>query len=116
MTEPENALQSPVASIITTSCKISDRKKKSNIISHFSVKFIRGYQYWISPFLPASCKFYPSCSQYALESYQKLGFWRATYLSLLRFLKCNPFHPGGVDAVPDAGLSDTKCVELSENN
>ena len=116
MTEPENALQSPVASILKTSCKISDHKKKSNIISHFSVKLIKVYRYWISPFLPASCRFYPSCSKYALESYQKLDFYRATYLSLLRLLKCNPFHPGGVDAVPGAGLSDTECVELSENN
>ena len=116
MTEPENALQSPVASIITTSCKISDHIKKSNIISHFSIILIRGYRYWISPFLPASCRFYPSCSQYALESYQKLGFCRATYLSLLRLLKCNPFYPGGVDAVPDAELSNTDRVKLSENN
>ena len=116
MTEPENALQSPVASIITTSCKILDHKKKNNIISHFSVKLIMGYRYWISPFLPASCRFYPSCSQYALESYQKLSFCRATYLSFLRLLKCNPFHPGGVDAVHGPGLSDTEFVELSENN
>ena len=116
MTEPENALQSPVSSIIKTYCKFSDHKKKSNITSHFSVKLIRGYRYWISPFLPASCRFYPSCSQYALESYQKMGFCRATYLSLLRLLKCNPFHPGGVDAVPDAGLSNTAPVKLSENN
>ena len=116
MTEPENALQSPVASILTTYCKISDHKGKSHKISHFIIKLIQGYQYWISPFLPASCRFYPSCSQYALESYQKLGFCRATYLSLLRLLKCNPFHPGGVDAVSGAGLSDTECVELSENN
>ena len=116
MTEPENALQSPVASILTTSCKISDHKNKSNIISHFSVKLIRGYRDWISPFFPDSCRFYPSCSQYALESYQKLGFYRATYLSFLRLLKCNPFHPGGVDAVLGTGLSDTECVVLSENN
>ena len=116
MTDPANALQSPVASIITTSCKISDHIKKSNIISHFSIILIRGYRYWISPFFPASCRFYPSCSQYALESYQKLSFCRATYLSFLRLLKCNPFHPGGVDAVPGAGLSGTECVEFSENN
>ena len=116
MTEPENALQSPVASILTTSCKISDHKEKSNIISHFSVKLIRGYRYWISPFLPASCKFYPSCSHYALESYQTLGFCRATYLSFLRILKCNPFHPGGVDTVPGAGHSGTEYGKLSENN
>ena len=116
MNEPENSLQSPLASIISTSCKIFDHKKKSTIINDFSMKLIRGYRYLISPFLPASCRFYPSCSQYALESYQKLGFCRATYLSLLRLLKCNPFHPGGVDCVPGAGLSDTECFELSENN
>ena len=116
MTEPGNALQSPVKSILTTSCKISDIKKKIPFFSRFCVKLIKGYRYWISPFLPASCRFYPSCSQYALESFQKLGFCRATYLSLLRLLKCNPFHPGGVDAVPGVGLSDTECVELSENN
>jgi len=116
VTETGNALQSPVASILKTSCKISNHKIESNIINHFGVKLIKGYQNWISPFLPASCRFYPSCSQYALESYQKLGFWRATYLSLLRLLKCNPFHPGGVDAVPDAGLSNTDRVKLSENN
>ena len=116
MTEPEKALQSPVASILKTTCKISDHKKKSPIISDFSVKLIKGYRYWISPFLPKSCRFHPSCSEYALESYQKLGFCKATYLSLLRLLKCNPFHPGGVDAVPDAGLSNTDPVKLSENN
>ena len=116
MTEPEKALQSPVALILKTTCKISDHKKKRPIISNFSVKLIKGYRYWISPFLPKSCRFHPSCSEYALESYQKLGFCRATCLSLLRLLKCNPFHPGGVDAVPGTGLSDTECVELSENN
>ena len=115
MAEPENPLQSPVASIITTSCKISDHKKKSPKINHFSVKLIQGYQYWISPFLPTSCRFYPSCSQYALDSYLKLGFCKATYLSLLRLLKCNPFHPGGIDSVPGTSLFDKKCLELSDN-
>ena len=116
MTEPEKALQSPVASTFKTTCKISDHKKKIPTISDFSVKLIKGYRYWISPFLPKSCRFHPSCSEYALESYQKLGFCRATFLSLLRLLKCNPFHPGGVDAVPDADLSNTDRVKLSEKN
>ena len=116
MNEPGNSLQSPVASIISTSCKIFDHKKKSTIINDFSVELIRGYRYLISPFLPASCRFYPSCSQYALESYQKLGFCRATYLSLLRLLKCNPFNHGGVDAVPDPGLSNNECEKIPENN
>ena len=116
MAEQENALQSTVSSILTTSCKISDHKEKSHKISHFSVKLIQGYRYWISPFLPASCRFYPSCSEYALESYQKLGFCRASYLSFIRLLKCNPFHSGGFDAVPSSGLPDNECLGLSENN
>ena len=115
MTEPENALQSPVASILTTFCKISNHKKNRNVISRFGVKLIKAYRYWISPFLPSSCRFYPSCSQYALESYQKLGFCKATYLSFIRILKCNPFHPGGVDIVPCSGLSDTECGKFSGN-
>tara|TARA_B100000945_G_C20130787_1_gene479301 strand:- start:64 stop:414 length:351 start_codon:yes stop_codon:yes gene_type:complete len=116
VTEPGNALQSPVSSIITTSCKISNHKINKPIISRFCVKLIKGYRYFISPFLPSSCRFYPSCSQYALDSYLKLGFCKATYLSLLRLLKCNPFHPGGVDYVKDKRLSDNKCLEIPENN
>ena len=116
MSEPENALQSPVASILTTSCKKTNHKKNRHLISHFSVIIIKGYQYWISPFLPASCRFFPSCSDYALESYQKLGFCKATYLSILRLLKCNPFHPGGVDDLPITRLKNTECEDFSENN
>ena len=116
MTEKEKSLLSPVRSNHKTTCKISDHKKKSHIISDFSVKLIKGYQYWISPFLPNSCRFHPSCSEYALESYQKLGFCKATYLSFSRILKCNPFHPGGVDVVPCSGLYDTECGKFSGNN
>ena len=116
MTEPENALQSPVATILKTSCKILDRKKDCFKISHFSVKLIKAYQYWISPFIPASCRFYPSCSEYALESYQKLSFGKATYLSCLRVLKCNPFHPGGIDTVPSAIHTHCECANLPEDN
>ena len=85
------------------------------IVSQFIVKLIKGYRYCISPLLTPSCRFYPSCSQYALESYQNLGFFRATFLSIFRLLKCNPFHPGGVDFVPNNVLSNTECVELSGN-
>ena len=115
MTDPGNALQSPLASILKTCCKIYDHIKKIHFFNNLSVRLIKGYRYCISPFLPTSCRFFPSCSQYALESFQKLGFWRATYLSFMRLLKCNPLHPGGVDNVPSTGLSDTEC-KLTGNN
>jgi uncharacterized protein len=60
---------------------------------------IRFYQYFISPLLPPSCRFYPTCSQYALEAIEGHGLPRGLYLTLRRLLRCHPFHPGGFDPV-----------------
>lgn len=49
---------------------------------------------------PSSCRYYPTCSEYALEAFQKLGFFKAFYLTSKRILTCNPFFPGGYDPVP----------------
>jgi len=59
------------------------------------------YRRWVSPALPARCRFYPSCSAYALEALTRHGALRGTGLALWRLLRCNPFHPGGYDPVPD---------------
>ena len=61
---------------------------------------IRGYRRWISPGLPARCRFYPSCSAYALEAVAVHGAGRGLFLALRRLLRCHPFHPGGYDPVP----------------
>lgn len=61
---------------------------------------IRFYRGAISPLLPPSCRFYPTCSQYALEAIQKYGALKGGYLAIRRILKCHPFHPGGYDPVP----------------
>ena len=58
------------------------------------------YQKFISPLKPPCCKFYPTCSQYALEAYEKYGFFKGTALSVWRILRCNPFSKGGYDPVP----------------
>ena len=62
---------------------------------------IRVYQLVISPLLPPRCRFYPTCSQYAIEALQKHGAIRGGWLALKRILKCHPLHPGGVDPVPE---------------
>lgn len=64
------------------------------------VLLIRGYQRYISPAFPARCRFYPSCSQYALEAITRHGALRGSWLAARRLARCHPFHPGGVDPVP----------------
>ncbi|NBI27540.1 membrane protein insertion efficiency factor YidD [Chengkuizengella sp. YPA3-1-1] len=62
---------------------------------------IHFYRKFISPIKPPTCRFYPSCSQYALEAVEKHGVVKGTGLSVKRISKCHPFHPGGVDHVPE---------------
>ena len=61
---------------------------------------VRGYQVVISPLLPSTCRFYPSCSAYAVEAFERHGAWRGLKLTLRRLGRCHPFHPGGYDPVP----------------
>ena len=62
---------------------------------------IVAYRRWISPALPARCRFYPSCSAYAQEALTRYGALRGLGLTLWRLLRCHPFHPGGFDPVPE---------------
>lgn len=64
------------------------------------VALIRVYQYTISPLLGPKCRFYPSCSNYALEALQVHGVLRGSWLAIRRLSKCHPLHPGGNDPVP----------------
>ncbi len=64
------------------------------------VLLIRGYQRFVSPYTPPTCRFYPTCSAYAVEAIQRHGPWRGAMLATRRVLRCHPFHPGGYDPVP----------------
>lgn len=57
------------------------------------------YQKFISPLKPGKCRFYPTCSNYALEAINKYGSWRGGLMSVKRILSCHPFHSGGYDPV-----------------
>ncbi|MGL5207107.1 MAG: membrane protein insertion efficiency factor YidD [Acidaminococcaceae bacterium] len=63
------------------------------------ILLIRFYQLFISPLFPPTCRFYPTCSQYAIEAIQKKGVLRGVWLAIKRIAKCHPFHPGGYDPV-----------------
>jgi putative membrane protein insertion efficiency factor len=63
------------------------------------ILIIKGYQKIISPVLPPSCRFYPSCSQYGIEAITKYGAVKGSLMTAWRILRCNPFSKGGYDPV-----------------
>ena len=88
-----------------TSLDLSRSKKKSkqNQVQKWSVRIctapIHFYRRYISPLTPPSCRFTPTCSQYALDAYRIHGVFMGTWLTFTRILRCHPWHPGGSDPV-----------------
>ncbi|EYE88642.1 membrane protein [Fervidicella metallireducens AeB] len=66
----------------------------------FLIILIKIYRKYISPMKPPSCRFIPTCSQYAIDAIEKYGAIKGSFLAIRRILKCHPFHPGGYDPVP----------------
>jgi putative membrane protein insertion efficiency factor len=67
----------------------------------FLILVLRIYRSLLSPFLGYHCRFFPSCSQYAIEAIECHGVLKGTWLALRRVLRCHPWHPGGIDPVPE---------------
>lgn len=74
---------------------------KCTKMKRFLIKLIRIYQINISANTPPMCKYYPTCSAYAIEAIERFGAIKGVGLALYRFLRCNPFSKGGYDPVPD---------------
>jgi len=70
------------------------------------IALIRGYQWFVSPLLGNHCRFYPSCSEYAREAIERHGVLRGVWLAIRRVARCHPWHPGGVDPVPEPPPKD----------
>ncbi len=64
------------------------------------LKFIKLYQNYLSPLLGASCRFHPTCSEYALQAIENFGIIKGSFLAIKRILKCNPWGGNGFDPIP----------------
>src|SRR5690606_8587683 len=71
---------------------------------------IRGYQYLISPLMAPHCRYYPSCSAFAIQAVERYGALRGSALAIRRLLRCNPWSAGGFDPVPEVqSRTSTRC-------
>ncbi|WP_413162252.1 membrane protein insertion efficiency factor YidD [Capilliphycus salinus ALCB114379] len=70
------------------------------MINKIVVTLIKGYKMFISPLLPPSCRYQPTCSTYAIQAVERFGVIQGGWLAIKRILRCHPFHPGGYDPVP----------------
>ncbi|MCY4011273.1 MAG: membrane protein insertion efficiency factor YidD [Gammaproteobacteria bacterium] len=73
-------------------------------------RLISAYRGYVSPLLGRHCRFYPSCSAYAAQAIARHGVARGGWLAVRRLLRCHPFHPGGVDHVPDVTPRMGSCL------
>ena len=83
--------------------------KVTDLLSKPLITVIRMYQYVLSPLMRHGCRFYPSCSSYAIEAIQQRGCLCGCYLTLKRILRCHPFAKGGLDPVPEPKV---KCRQI----
>jgi len=81
------------------------------LLPALTLKSIELYQNWISPALPASCRFLPTCSDYAAEAVRRHGTIKGGYLTARRLARCHPFCEGGVDPVPEKTGSRTALAQ-----
>ncbi len=71
----------------------------SKLLVYLATSLIEVYKYLISPILPSSCRFHPSCSEYAVDAIKKYGLLKGSWLALKRIARCHPLSAGGYDPV-----------------
>ncbi|ORA14920.1 membrane protein insertion efficiency factor YidD [Mycobacterium arosiense ATCC BAA-1401 = DSM 45069] len=79
-----------------------------------AIFLIQLYRHMVSPLRPATCRFVPTCSQYAVDALDEYGLIRGSWLAAARLAKCGPWHEGGWDPIPDRPGCHVNCQEASD--
>ena len=87
-----------------------------NPLVRAAVRLIEVYRHMISPFRPASCRFTPTCSQYAVDALSEYGLLRGGWMTVARLARCGPWHPGGWDPIPQRCATAHAGGELRSAN
>ena len=82
-----------------------------SIPAKVAIGVVRAYQWTIRPVIGANCRFWPSCSEYAIEAFRGHGALRGAGLTTRRILRCNPWHEGGIDLVPPCGSHGSPATD-----
>lgn len=77
----------------------TDRARQVLSLRYFAIFLIKIYQNTLGFVFPRACRFYPSCSEYSIQAFERHGFFKGGWLSVRRLLRCHPFNPGGYDPV-----------------
>lgn len=85
---------------VPVSVRAGQQTRPGSAAARLLIVLLTGYRRFVSPLLGPRCRFYPSCSAYALEAVQVHGALRGSWLAVRRLSRCHPFHPGGLDPVP----------------
>ncbi len=83
--------------------QLSSTRRRTSPVAWLLIGPIRFYQKFITPYTPATCRYYPTCSEYAVRSLRTHGALKGTLLTIWRLLRCNPWSSGGVDHTPERG-------------
>jgi putative membrane protein insertion efficiency factor len=94
----------------------NDLPRSRSLAARCCLRLVAFYRSFVSPLLPPTCRYAPSCSEYAMTAVERFGAGRGSWMALRRLLRCGPWHRGGYDPVPEQSSVTEPQAHVSERN